>query len=62
MFSFIHNSNFNIFLTPDKSDHKMITLGFDIYENNIRNTMLKPNENIMKLKTRGTDNQQHADP
>jgi len=26
----INPANFNIFLTPDKSDHKMITLGFDI--------------------------------
>ena len=36
----INPANFNIFLTPDKSDHKMITLGFDIKlfpENNNNN-------------------------
>ena len=28
----INPANFNIFLTPEKSNHKINTLGFDIYE------------------------------
>ena len=40
LFISVDPANFNIFLTPDKSDHKMITLGFDIKlfpENNNNN-------------------------
>jgi hypothetical protein len=45
----ISPANFNIFLTPDKSDHKMITLGFDIKlfpsnNNNIRSSVSSNNK------------------
>ncbi len=47
----INPANFNIFLTPDKSDHKMITLGFDIKlfpepkKNKIRSSVSSNNNN-----------------
>jgi hypothetical protein len=50
----INPANFNIFLTPDKSDHKMITLGFNIKlfpepkKNNIRSSV-NSNTNTVKM-------------
>ena len=52
----INPANFNIFLTPDKSDHKMITLGFDIKlfpeskKNNIRSSVSSNNNSSVNSR------------
>ena len=52
---YINPANFNIFLTPDKSDHKMITLGFDIKlfpsnNNNIRSSVSSNNNSSVNSR------------